>query len=412
MLYKYMKKKVQFMKHIILGNSAAGFSAATQIRELNKEDQVIIISKETTPIYAKIMLPYYIGNDIDREKLFLKDLNFYDNKDIELILGKRAQFIDVEKSQVILDDSSTYVYDKLLIAIGGIPFVPPVENLKLVDSYTISNLRDADKIKERAKKGENALIVGCGLTGVEMAFALSKLGMNVTLVERGNKILPMLLSNNASNIMAKYLERAGITIRLNTTLDAVEPHDIENRAILSDGSKLPFDMLIFAIGSRPNISIVEGSPIEVSRGILVDEYMKTSVPNIFAAGDIAEPQFSSQPGFVSSYIWPNAMAQGKCAANNMLGYNVPFDTSSFHNTVQLKDVPFYSVGLIHPTQSGYEVKSRRDDDLAIYKRVVTKDGLIYGVQMIGDTTLAREAASHIKKKTQLSMDEIEKYITL
>lgn len=412
MLYKYMKKKVQFMKHIILGNSAAGFSAATQIRELNKEDQVIIISKETTPIYAKIMLPYYIGNDIDREKLFLKDLNFYDNKDIELILGKRAQFIDVEKSQVILDDSSTYVYDKLLIAIGGIPFVPPVENLKLVDSYTISNLSDADKIKERAKKGENALIVGCGLTGVEMAFALSKLGMNVTLVERGNKILPMLLSNNASNIMAKYLERAGITIRLNTTLDAVEPHDIENRAILSDGSKLPFDMLIFAIGSRPNISIVEGSPIEVSRGILVDEYMKTSVPNIFAAGDIAEPQFSSQPGFVSSYIWPNAMAQGKCAANNMLGYNVPFDTSSFHNTVQLKDVPFYSVGLIHPTQSGYEVKSRRDDDLAIYKRVVTKDGLIYGVQMIGDTTLAREAASHIKKKTQLSMDEIEKYITL
>lgn len=412
MLYKYMKKKVQFMKHIILGNSAAGFSAATQIRELNKEDQVIIISKETTPIYAKIMLPYYIGNDIDREKLFLKDLNFYDNKDIELILGKRAQFIDVEKSQVILDDSSTYVYDKLLIAIGGIPFVPPVENLKLVDSYTISNLSDADKIKERAKKGENALIVGCGLTGVEMAFALSKLGMNVTLVERGNKILPMLLSNNASNIMAKYLERAGITIRLNTTLDAVEPHDIENRAILSDGSKLPFDMLIFAIGSRPNISIVEGSPIEVSRGILVNEYMKTSVPNIFAAGDIAEPQFSSQPGFVSSYIWPNAMAQGKCAANNMLGYNVPFDTSSFHNTVQLKDVPFYSVGLIHPTQSGYEVKSRRDDDLAIYKRVVTKDGLIYGVQMIGDTTLAREAASHIKKKTQLSMDEIEKYITL
>ncbi len=412
MLYKYMKKKVQFMKHIILGNSAAGFSAATQIRELNKEDQVIIISKETTPIYAKIMLPYYIGNDIDREKLFLKDLNFYDNKDIELILGKRAQFIDVEKSQVILDDSSTYVYDKLLIAIGGIPFVPPVENLKLVDSYTISNLSDADKIKERAKKGENALIVGCGLTGVEMAFALSKLGMNVTLVERGNKILPMLLSNNASNIMAKYLERAGITIRLNTTLDAVEPHDIENRGILSDGSKLPFDMLIFAIGSRPNISIVEGSPIEVSRGILVNEYMKTSVPNIFAAGDIAEPQFSSQPGFVSSYIWPNAMAQGKCAANNMLGYNVPFDTSSFHNTVQLKDVPFYSVGLIHPTQSGYEVKSRRDDDLAIYKRVVTKDGLIYGVQMIGDTTLAREAASHIKKKTQLSMDEIEKYITL
>src|SRR5690606_9622295 len=121
------------MRHVILGNSAAGFFGAIQIRQLNKEDEVIIISKETTPVYAKIMLPYYIGDDIDRDKLFLKDLQFYDKKDIKLLLDKKAQFIDTQKNQVMLDDSSTYEYDKLLIATGGVPFVPPVEGLELVD---------------------------------------------------------------------------------------------------------------------------------------------------------------------------------------------------------------------------------------------------------------------------------------
>src|SRR5690606_7073249 len=161
------------MRHVILGNSAAGFFGAMQIRQLNKEDEIIIISKETTPIYAKIMLPYYIGNDIERDKLFLKDLQFYEKKDIKLLLGKKAQFIDTQKNHVILNDSSTYEYDKLLIAIGGVPIVPPVENLELVDFFTISCLYDADKIKKHAKKGEKALIVGSGLTGIEMSFALS-----------------------------------------------------------------------------------------------------------------------------------------------------------------------------------------------------------------------------------------------
>lgn len=400
------------MRHVILGNSAAGFFGAIQIRQLNKEDEVIIISKETTPVYAKIMLPYYIGDDIDRDKLFLKDLQFYDKKDIKLLLDKKAQFIDTQKNQVILDDSSTYEYDKLLIATGGVPFVPPVEGLELVDFYTINCLDDADNIKKDAKQGKKALIIGSGLTGVEMSFALSKLGMEVTLVEKGDRILPMLLGNTASKVMATYLREKGVKIYLQTTVEKVLPHDSQNRAILTDGTELPFDMLIFAIGSRPNISIVDGSPIKVSRGILVNEYMRTSVPNVFAAGDVSEPRFSTQNGFVSSYIWPNAMAQGRCAANNMLDYDIAFDTYGFQNTVQLKDIPFYSVGLIHPTESGYHVKATHDYELSTYKRIVTKDNIIYGVQMIGDTRYAREAASHIKNKEKLSTDELEKYITL
>lgn len=399
------------MRHVILGNSAAGFSAATQIRQLNKEDEIVIISKETTPIYAKIMLPYYVGDDIDRDKLFLKELEFYRQKDIELVLGKKAQFIDVQKDEVVLDDGTTYKYDNLLIGVGGIPFVAPVANLDKINYFTINCLNDADIIKKSAQKGERALIIGTGLTGVEMAFALSKSGMDVALVERGDTILPMLLGNTASRIMTGYLEKSGVEIFLKTTVNRVEPgnHDI---AVLSDDTRIPFDMFIFAIGSRPNISIVEGSPIEVSKGIIVDEFMRTSVPNVFAAGDVAEPRFETQDGFVSSYIWPNAMAQGRCAANNMLGYSKPFDSSGFQNTVQLKDVPFYSAGLVRPAKHGYTIKSKHDDALGIYKRLVTRDGYICGVQMIGDISSAREAASHIKKKSRLSADEMEKYLSI
>lgn len=400
------------MRHVILGNSAAGFSAAVQIRQLDKEDEVVVISKEKTPVYAKIMLPYYIGDDIDREKLFLKKLEFYKEKNIELILGKEAQFIDVQRDEVVLDDGTTYNYDNLLIAVGGVPFIAPVGNLDMIDYYTINCLSDADTIKKAAKEGEHALIIGSGLTGIEMAFALSKCGMDVTLVERGDTILPMLLGNTGSRIMSTYLEKAGVEIFLETTVDRIEPSDNQNVAVLSEGTKVPFDMFIFAIGSRPNISIVEGSPIEVSKGIIVDEYMKTSMPNIFAAGDVAEPRFKTQDGFVSSYIWPNAMAQGRCAANNMLGYDIPFDTSGFQNTVQLRDVPFYSVGLVRPTEPGYKIKARHDDALGIYKKLVAKDGLLCGVQMIGDISTARKAASHIKKKSKLSVDEIERFISI
>lgn len=400
------------MRHVILGNSAAGFSAATQIRQLNKDDEIVIISKETTPIYAKIMLPYYVGNDIDRDKLFLKELEFYRQKDIELILGKRAQFIDVQKDEVLLDDGTTYKYDNLLIGVGGVPFVAPVANLDKINYFTINCLNDADIIKQSARQGKRALIIGTGLTGVEMAFALSKSGMDVALVERGDTILPMLLGHTASRIMSGYLEKFGVEIFLQATVDRIEPDVDYNMAILSDGTNIPFDMFIFAIGSRPNISIVEGSPIEVSKGIKVDEYMRTSVPNVFAAGDVAEPQFEMQDGFVSSYIWPNAMAQGRCAANNMLGYNRPFNASGFQNTVQLKDVPFYSAGLVRPSKSGYKIKSKHDEDLGIYKRLVTRDGYICGVQMIGDISNAREAASHMKKKSRLSADEMEKYISI
>lgn len=400
------------MRHVILGNSAAGFSAATQIRQLNKDDEIVIISKETTPIYAKIMLPYYVGNDIDRDKLFLKELEFYRQKDIELVLGKRAQFIDVQKDEVLLDDGTTYKYDNLLIGVGGVPFVAPVANLDKINYFTINCLNDADIIKQSARQGKRALIIGTGLTGVEMAFALSKSGMDVALVERGDTILPMLLGHTASRIMSGYLEKFGVEIFLQATVDRIEPDVDYNMAILSDGTNIPFDMFIFAIGSRPNISIVEGSPIEVSKGIKVDEYMRTSVPNVFAAGDVAEPQFEMQDGFVSSYIWPNAMAQGRCAANNMLGYNRPFNASGFQNTVQLKDVPFYSAGLVRPSKSGYKIKSKHDEDLGIYKRLVTRDGYICGVQMIGDISNAREAASHMKKKSRLSADEMEKYISI
>ena len=405
------------MKFVILGNGAAGISAAEKLRQLNDNCEITVVSIEDVPVYTKFMLPDYIGGKIARNKLILRDMNYYDKNRIKLLLSEKIENIDSHQKVVRLLSGNILEYDKLLVAVGGSPVIPNIEGLRDIKYFTLNSIKDADNIIENAAEGQKAVIIGAGLTGIETAFALKRLGMNVTLVERGSRILPQQLDAASAEMLVEMIRNEGIELLLQRDVQRIVKNDgylIET----ADGEKVGFDMLVIAIGTRPNLDIVKGLDIKTNRGILVNNYMETSVKDIYAAGDVAELQSNNNVGIVSSYIWPNALAQGKCAASNMAGQVQEFSRDAgFSNAVRLRDIPFVSMGMINPVEKEYESLVFCDKEDHIYRKVVLRDNKIKGLILLGDTSAANILSDFVKNGKDISQikdiiakkDFVEKY---
>lgn len=390
------------MKYVILGNGAASISAAEKLRQTSDSCDITVVSVEDTPVYTKFMLPDYIGGKISREKLTLRDMNYYNQNRIKLLLGRNVENIDIDSKLVRLNNGEVLEYDKLLCAVGGKPVIPPIEGLNDIKYFTLNSLKDADEIIESAKEVNKAVIVGAGLTGIEIAFALKRLGMTVTIVERETRILPRQLDLASAEMLVEMLRKEDIGLILGCGVQSVKS-DNGFIAELSSGEKLGFDMLVISIGTRPNLEVVNGTGIKVNRGILVNDYMETSIKDIYAAGDVAELEGHGNSGTVSSYIWPNALAQGKCAASNMAGEVQQFSRDAgLSNAVRLRDIPFLSMGLINPAEGEYEVLVYSDADSHVYRKVVLKDNIIKGMILLGDTSAGNILGDFIKKGKSIS----------
>ncbi|MEN2774973.1 FAD-dependent oxidoreductase [Acetivibrio clariflavus] len=402
---------------MILGNGAAGISAAEKLRQLNDNCEITVVSIEDVPVYTKFMLPDYIGGKIARNKLILRDMNYYDKNRIKLLLSEKIENIDSHQKVVRLLSGNILEYDKLLVAVGGSPVIPNIEGLRDIKYFTLNSIKDADNIIENAAEGQKAVIIGAGLTGIETAFALKRLGMNVTLVERGSRILPQQLDAASAEMLVEMIRNEGIELLLQRDVQRIVKNDgylIET----ADGEKVGFDMLVIAIGTRPNLDIVKGLDIKTNRGILVNNYMETSVKDIYAAGDVAELQSNNNVGIVSSYIWPNALVQGKCAASNMAGQVQEFSSDAgFSNAVRLRDIPFVSMGMINPVEKEYESLVFCDKEDHIYRKVVLRDNKIKGLILLGDTSAANILSDFVKNGKDISQikdiiakkDFVEKY---
>ena len=390
------------MKFVILGNGASGISAAEKLRQLDDTCDITVVSIEDMPAYAKFMLPDYIGGKIVKNRLILRNMNYYDENRIKLLLNEKVENIDSHQKIVRLVSGNILEYDKLLIAVGGSPVIPNIEGLSEIGYFTLNSVRDADKIMDYAKQGRNAVIIGAGLTGIEIAFALKRLGMNVTLVEKGSRILPQQLDAASAEMLVEMIRNEGIELLLQRDIQKVIKKD-DSLIEMADGEKIDFYMLIISIGTRPNLDIVKGLDIKTNRGILVNSYMETSVKDIYAAGDVAELQNNNNAGTVSSYIWPNALAQGKCAASNMAGQVQEFSSDAgFSNAVRLRDIPFVSVGMINPVEKEYESLVFCDKEAHIYKKVVLKDNKIKGLILLGDTSAANILSDYAKNGKDIS----------
>jgi len=308
------------MKHIILGNGPAGVVAAETLRRAAPADDILLVGNEPEPPYSRMAIPYLLEGNIDEAGTYLrKSASHFDSLCIRQKCG-RAVALNVDKRTVLFDDGHFEPYDRLLISTGSHPVRPPIPGIDLPQVQTCWTLADARAIAQLAKPGSRVLQLGAGFIGCIIMEALVKRGVQLTVVEMGDRMVPRMMTPEAGGMIKRWVEKKGVRVVTKAGVEFIEPGASSPLTVaLSTGERVDCDLLIVAAGVAPNVAFLEGTPVHVAKGVLVDDTMQTSVPGIYAAGDVAEaPDLFSGRHLVAA-IQPNAADQARVAALNMAG---------------------------------------------------------------------------------------------
>lgn len=308
------------MKHIILGNGPAGVVAAETLRRAAPNDEILLVGNEPEPPYSRMAIPYLLEGNIDEAGTYLrKSADHFDSLCIRQKQG-RAVALNTEKRTVLFDDGHFEDYDKLLIATGSHPVRPPIPGIDLDQVQTCWTLGDARAIARLARPGARVLQLGAGFIGCIIMESLIKRGVQLTVVEMGDRLVPRMMTPEAGGMIKRWVEKQGVRVLTRAGVDRIEAGTgCPLSVTLSTGDRLDCDLLIVAAGVAPNVAFLEGTAVHVAKGVLVDDGMQTSVSGIYAAGDVAEaPDLFSGRHLVAA-IQPNAADQARVAALNMAG---------------------------------------------------------------------------------------------
>jgi NAD(P)H-nitrite reductase large subunit len=390
------------MRIVIIGNSVAMVGAVEAIRKYDTSSEIVVISDETYHVYSRPLISYYLGNLVSEEKMIYREKDFYRKNKVETVFGIKAISIDERKKEVHLENGDSISFDKLLIATGGKPIIPPVEGLNKKNVHTFIKMDDAKKLKEAAKPGSKAVIVGGGLIGFKAAEGLHHLGVDVTIVELADRILSTILDAEGASLVSQSLQNDGIKIITGTTVDKIIGDEYVKGVLLKNGKELEADNLIIAIGVVPNVDVVRNTSISINRGILVDNTMKTSVEDVYAAGDVAEGYDMLVESNRVVPIWPNAYMQGEIAGYNMIGINKSFKGIFPMNSIGYKNTNMITAGITNPQQEEFEIISKIDHNRKYYKKFVVKENRLVGFILINDIDRAGLFTGFIKNETDIT----------
>jgi NAD(P)H-nitrite reductase large subunit len=378
------------MRYVIIGNSAAAIGAIEAIRQHDSSNPITVISDEPHHVYSRPLISYWLGNLVDESKMSYRPDNFYERHGIETMLGTEVTSIDTREHKLVLAGGATAQYDRLLIAAGGKPFVPPLSGADLEGIFTFTTWKDAQRIDHYIKdrRVESALIVGGGLIGLKTTEALIERNIQITLVELADRILSATFDRTASRLAETILRRENVDVRTRTTVEEIIGRgDRVDHAVLRNRERVNCDLVVFAIGVRPNTGwIPEDSGIQIERGICVDRQMQTTVPNVYAAGDCVQAYDMLIDACRPIAIWPNAYRQGHIAGCNMAGVRKTHDGSFPMNSIEICGIPTISVGITDPPQDSneYEIMEKYDRDALIYKKLVLFHNQLVGTIFVGD----------------------------
>ena len=378
-------------KYVIVGASAAGIGAVEAIREVGPVGSITVISEEPCPQYSRPMISDFVSGKASLQKMLCREDNFWKKNQVQALTGRKAVSLNLNERTVKLDSGDKVVYGKLLIATGGKPFVPKMEGSDKDGVFTFTTLSDAERLAARIDSGKarKAVAIGAGLIGISVTEALAKRGLQVTLVELQDKILSLLLDPKASDIVENVIRKAGVTIITGQSVQRIlgrsENESVVGGVVLTNGEELPCDLVIVAIGVVPRTELVSGTDVKTNRGIIVDSYMQTNVPDVYASGDVAEAfDFLMNQNRLLP-LWPLAVMEGKVAGYNMTGKKTGYPGGTNMSALKYFGLPIVSVGIANPKEDGtFEVVSRHDPGKNLYKKVVLKDNVIVGLTMVND----------------------------
>ena len=355
--------------YLIIGNGIAGLKAAESIRKKDDNASIVIISKAADYTYWRTKLSELICKDFTNDDILVKKLDWYEKNNIEVKLQNEVDKLDLENKKAILKNGDQIEYGKALIATGSHPFVPPIKNIDSKGVFAIRTVDDLNSFKKHINENKKVIIIGGGLLGLEAAFSIKNAGCEVLVIETFDYILGKQLDNELSLKLEKELNEAGIETSTGKNTSEILEKDGKVCGIkLDDGTEIEGGTILVQTGVRNDLDVAINSGLKTERGIIVDETLKTSDENVYAAGDCM------QLGQATIGLWTASMEMGQIAGSNMTGDNKTYQTPKPFSSLLLGDIKLFSAGF-NSGEGTEEVK--KEDGEKVYK-LFKKDGKYVG----------------------------------
>lgn len=390
------------INHLIIGNSAAAIGGVEGIRRSDRENPITLIAEEPYPCYSRPLISYYLEGKVAENEMGYRGADFYAANRVEARLGVRAQRIDPDRQEVILETGEVLPYDRLLIATGSRPVTPPIKGIEKKGVFFFNKLDDARALRQYVSPGSRCAVIGGGLTGLKAAEALVHLGARVLVTDISSCLLSSILDPAGAEIVKRHLAGSGIGFQLGVPVVELAGDSRVEGLIFADGGSKAVDAVIVATGVRPNLEVVSDTGVDVGQGIIVDNQLQTNLPGIFAAGDVSEGwDIVLQQRRVIANL-PNAYRQGETAGRNMAGEKVVYPGGVALNSVSFFGLAIATAGISNSEDAGVEAVRYLKEAEKIYRRLNFREGRLVGYICIGEISRVGILTALIKSRTPLA----------
>ncbi|MBY9017332.1 MAG: FAD-dependent oxidoreductase [Candidatus Lokiarchaeota archaeon] len=397
------------MKVVIIGNNVAGTFTAQNLRSLNEDIEIEVFTQEQYPYYTRIKLPELIPEKVTIDSLIVFKEDWYDAKRINLHLNKKAVNIDPKNKSILFEkEDKPVLYDKLILALGSTPNIPPIKNAREMKDgnrgvFTLRTIDDALQIRDYIEKFDikKAIVIGGGLLGLELANQLKDTNLETTVVEFFPRLLPRQLDEECGTMLKNEIESRDIKVVLDATTEEILGNGKVSGIKLKDGRIFEAGLILIQAGIRLTIDLAKNAGIETNRGIIVNEFLETSEKDIYAVGDCVE---------YKNQVWgiiPACMEQSKIVAASIIGSKrVRYEGTTPKNTLKIVGLELTSIGIIDPSKEesgGWEILKKADKEDCCYQKIILKDNKLKGAILFGEN----KVMSYIYKKMEEDIDQEE-----
>lgn len=384
-------------KIVIIGNSAAAVGCVEGVRSVDKNSEIVLIASEKHHTYSRPLISYLLYGKTDEQRMKYRPDSFYSDNMVDTMLGKTAVSVDPKGHTVKLESGEVISYDKLMVATGSSPFVPPMKGLDKVEKkFTFMTLDDAHALDKAISAESRVLVIGAGLIGLKCVEGIADKVKEIAVVDMADRILPSVLDVEGAELVQKSIEKHGVKFYLNDSAAELEP----NKAKLKSGAEVEFDVLVVAVGVRPNIALLKDAGAECGRAIKTDNKCQTSLKDIYAGGDCTESYDITIGAERVLALLPNAYMQGNTAGVNMAG-----GEQLYENAIPMNAMGMFGYHMI--TAGSYDGNVYTEKEGENYKKLFYKDNRLMGYIMIGDIKRAGIYTALIKNQTPLDSIDFE-----
>ncbi|MCW8847812.1 MAG: NAD(P)/FAD-dependent oxidoreductase [Sedimenticola sp.] len=371
--------------YLIAGASHAGLEAVHRIRLVDETSSITVVTRDAQLPYSPTILPYVVSGQSEPNRVVLRNADYFKSQDVNLITGNELIAINEADQKVTLKSGEEWHYEKLLLATGADPIIPPIPGLAETPFHVLRTMQDAVNLRTHAGNAKTAIVLGAGLIGMHGAENLRHAGLDVTIVEMCDQVLPGYFDTQAASVIESAFNSNGIHMLMGSGVIKVESLDSGCQATLENGQTVQADLLLVATGVKPKLDYLSGTSIQTDQGILVDRTMRTDAINIWAAGDVAQAADFYKDEQVMMGILPNAVTQGAIAAMDMTEDEA---LQPYSGGVPINTYTFFGQQAISVGQSvageQIETLSRVDDANQRYLKILLKDNQLQGISSINE----------------------------